>query len=72
MENYLHNKIPNIVYIDSDMICIKDPTNTILQTIKELRNKDLLLAAKTSPLSKIQMMIDLKDLKLIQITLMRV
>ena len=47
MENYLDNKIPNIVYIDSDMICIKDPTNTILQTIKELRKKDLLLAAKT-------------------------
>lgn len=47
MDNYLNKNIPYIVYIDSDIICVNDPTEIILNTINELHISNQLLAAKT-------------------------
>ena len=47
IKNYLPEKEKFFVFLDPDVICIKDPTNEILNTMEKLNNTEFAIAAKT-------------------------
>jgi len=47
IKNYLNNQIKNIVFLDPDVVCIKDPLSEIQKIIDKLNSSDLTIAAKT-------------------------
>lgn len=47
IENYLPNNINNFVYLDADVVCLKNPIPKIKKELKEIENKNLLFAART-------------------------
>jgi len=47
IKNYLNNQIKNIIFLDPDVVCIKDPTREIQKIIDRLNSSDLTIAAKT-------------------------
>ncbi len=47
IENYLPKKAKFFIFLDPDVICIKDPINEIENTIEKLKNTTFTIAAKT-------------------------
>ena len=47
IENYLPKNINNFVYLDADVVCLKNPIPKIKKELKEIENKNLLFAART-------------------------
>jgi len=51
IEKYIDPKIENLIYLDSDIVCVSDPIDIIKATIKELNNSNYFIAAKSEPQS---------------------
>lgn len=47
ISNYLPNDIENIIFIDPDIICVKDPIAKLKVEIEKLNNSNFILSAKT-------------------------
>ena len=51
IEDFIDPKIKNLVYLDSDIVCIKDPLDEIKYMIKEINKSDTYISAKSEPQS---------------------
>jgi len=47
LSEYLPNDLDYIIYLDSDIVCINDPTKEINETIENLKTNNFQLAART-------------------------
>ena len=47
IETFIDEKIDNLIYLDSDIVCVNNPLNEIKTTINELNNSDLIISAKS-------------------------
>ena len=47
IRNYLPNNLENIIFLDPDIICIKDPIPVLKDNIKKLNESNYIISAKT-------------------------
>ena len=51
IEDFIDPKIKKLVYLDSDIVCIKDPLDEIKYMIEEINKSDTYISAKSEPQS---------------------
>ena len=51
IENFIDSSIENIIYLDSDIVCINDPIDQLSSAIKELSESEFFIAVKSEPQS---------------------
>tara|TARA_Y100000768_G_C23978805_1_gene684563 strand:- start:514 stop:1461 length:948 start_codon:yes stop_codon:yes gene_type:complete len=49
IEDFIDPQIKNLVYLDSDIVCINNPLDEIKNVIKEIDKSDLYISAKSEP-----------------------
>ena len=60
IENFIDETIDNLIYLDSDIVCVNNPLNEIKITINELNNSDLTISVK-SELQSLSKNLELKS-----------
>ncbi len=60
IENFIDETIENLIYLDSDIVCINNPLNEIKTTINELNNSELTISVK-SELQSLSKNLELKS-----------